>query len=40
MDDYDECLVYLPKDRTAIANKWILKIKQKVDGSIDKFKAG
>ncbi|XXG84444.1 hypothetical protein AAC387_Pa10g1957 [Persea americana] len=32
-------LVDLPKDRKAITNKWVLKIKRKVDGSIDKFKA-
>ena len=32
-------LVDLPPGRKAIGNKWVLKIKRKADGSIDKFKA-
>ena len=32
-------LVDLLKERKAITNKWVLKIKQKVDGSIDKLKV-
>ena len=32
-------LVDLPIGRKAIGNKWILKIKCKVDGSIERFKA-
>ena len=32
-------LVDLPSGRKAIGNKWILKIKRKADGSIDRYKA-
>ena len=32
-------LVDLPAGRKAIGNKWILKIKRKADGSIDRYKA-
>ena len=32
-------LVDLPKGRRAIGNKWVLKIKHKADGSIDRYKA-
>ena len=32
-------LVDLPPGRKAIGNKWVLKIKRKADGSIDKFKS-
>ena len=32
-------LVPLPTDRKAIGCKWVLKIKRKADGSIDRFKA-
>ena len=32
-------LVDLPIGRRAIGNKWVLKIKHKVDGSIERFKA-
>ena len=32
-------LVDLPSGRKAIRNKWILKIKRKADGSIDRYKA-
>ena len=32
-------LVDLPPGRKAIGNKWILKIKRKADGSIDRYKA-
>ena len=32
-------LVELPKDCKAIENKWILKIKRKTNGSIEKYKA-
>ena len=32
-------LVDLSPDRKAIGNKWILKIKRKADGSIDRYKA-
>ena len=32
-------LVDLPKDCKAIRNKWVLKIKRKVDGSIKRYKA-
>ena len=32
-------LVDLPSSRKAIGNKWILKIKRKADGSIDRYKA-
>ena len=32
-------LVDLPPGRKAIGNKWILKIKHKVDGFIDRYKA-
>ena len=32
-------LVYLPLGRKTIGNKWVLNIKHKVDGIIDKFKA-
>jgi hypothetical protein len=31
--------VDLPPGRKSIENKWVLKIKRKVDGSIDKYKA-
>ena len=29
----------LPPGRKSIENKWVLKIKRKADGSIDKYKA-
>ena len=32
-------LVELPSGRKAIGKKWILKIKRKADGSIDRYKA-
>ncbi|KAL0445210.1 UNVERIFIED_CONTAM: Retrovirus-related Pol polyprotein from transposon RE1 [Sesamum latifolium] len=32
-------LVDLPAGRKTIGNKWVLKVKRKADGSIDKFKA-
>ena len=32
-------LVDLPPNRKAIGNKWVLKIKRRADGSIDKYKA-
>ena len=32
-------LVDLPHRRKSIGNKWVLKIKRKADGSIDKYKA-
>ena len=32
-------LVDLPPGHKTIGNKWVLKIKHKVDGSIDKYKA-
>ena len=32
-------LVDLPPGRKAIGNKWILKIKRKADGSIDRYKV-
>ena len=32
-------LVDLPKGRKAIGNKWVLKMKRKADGTIDKYKA-
>ncbi|KAL0298185.1 UNVERIFIED_CONTAM: Retrovirus-related Pol polyprotein from transposon TNT 1-94 [Sesamum angustifolium] len=32
-------LVDLPTGRKTIGNKWVLKVKRKVNGSIDKFKA-
>ncbi|KAK4382869.1 Retrovirus-related Pol polyprotein from transposon TNT 1-94 [Sesamum angolense] len=32
-------LVDFPTKRKTIGNKWVLKVKRKVDGSIDKFKA-
>ena len=32
-------LVDLPTGRRAIGNKWVLKIKQKADGSIERYKA-
>ena len=32
-------LVDLPPRRKTIGNKWVLKVKRKVDGSIDRFKA-
>ncbi len=32
-------LVNLPLGRKAIGNKWILKVKRKADGSIDRYKA-
>ena len=32
-------LVDLPKGRRAIGNKWVLKIKRKADGSIERHKA-
>jgi len=32
-------LVNLPSQRKSIENKWVFKIKRRVDGSIDKFKA-
>ena len=32
-------LVDLPKERKAIGNKWVLKIKRKANGTIDKYKA-
>ena len=31
--------VDLPPGQNAIGNKWILKIKRKADGSIDRYKA-
>ena len=31
--------MYLPHGRKAIGNKWVLKVKRKADGSIDKYKA-
>ena len=32
-------LVDLPSGHKAIGNKWILKIKRKADGSIERYKA-
>ena len=32
-------LVNLPKGCKAIGNKWVLKVKRKADGTIDKYKA-
>ncbi len=32
-------LIELPKGRKAIGNKWVLKIKHKADGSIERYKA-
>lgn len=32
-------LVDLPMGRKAIGNKWVLKIKRKADGSIERYKA-
>ena len=32
-------LVDLPKGRRAVGNKWVLKIKRNVDGSIERYKA-
>ena len=32
-------LVDLPQGRKAIQNKWVLKIKHKVDGSIERYKT-
>ena len=32
-------LVDLPLGRKAIGNKWVLKIKRKADGSIERYKA-
>ena len=32
-------LIDLPKGRNAIGNKWVLKIKRKANGAIDKYKA-
>ena len=32
-------LVDLPLGRKTIGNKWVLKIKRKVDGSIERYKA-
>jgi hypothetical protein len=32
-------LVDLPPRRKSIGNKWVLKIKRKPNGSIDKYKA-
>jgi transposase InsO family protein len=32
-------LVPLPPDRTAVKTRWVYKIKQKADGSVDRFKA-
>ena len=32
-------LVEKPKDRSVVPGKWVFKIKQKADGSVDKFKA-
>ncbi|KAL0404449.1 UNVERIFIED_CONTAM: hypothetical protein Sradi_2085700 [Sesamum radiatum] len=32
-------LVDLPARRKTIENKWVLKVKRKADGSIDKFEA-
>ena len=32
-------LVDLPSKRKVIENKWVLKIKRKADGSIEKYKA-
>jgi hypothetical protein len=32
-------LVNLPQNREALSNKWVYKIKKKVDGSIERFKA-
>ena len=32
-------LVDLPPRRKTIGNKWVLKVKRKADGSIDRYKA-
>jgi hypothetical protein len=32
-------LVDLPSGRRSIENKWVLKIKRKTDGSIERYKA-
>ena len=32
-------LVELPEGRKAVSNKWVFRVKQKADGSIDKYKA-
>ena len=32
-------LVDLPSERITIRNKWILKIKRKANGSIERYKA-
>lgn len=35
----NQVLVDLSSGRKSIRNKWVLKIKHKADGSIDKYKA-
>ena len=32
-------LVNLPSNQKVVGNKWVLKIKRKVDGSIEKYKV-
>ena len=32
-------MVDLPPNRKAIGNKWVLRIKRKVDGTIERYKA-
>ena len=31
--------VDIPQDRKAVGNKWVIKIKRKVDGTIERYKA-
>lgn len=39
MENNTWTLCELPKDRKAIGNKWVFKVKYRSDGSIEKFKA-
>lgn len=39
MKNYTWDLVPLPPDRKAIGCKWIFRVKENVDGSVNKFKA-
>ena len=32
-------LIYLPPNRKAIGNKWVLRIKRKMDGTIERYKT-
>lgn len=40
MRNYTGCLTKFPFDRKAIGSKWVFKLKQNADGTLNRYKAG